>query len=271
MVDESSENIRVPTHRLYLDESGDHRYENVNDISSRYLTILGCVFERQKDYLAMNTAMNEIKARFWPGADPDKPVIFHREDIIRKRGYFKVFEDRNVLESFNQMLLKLLAEPNYAIINVTLDKAQHLKRYKYADHPYAYCVHVMLERYVFWLNEHRKQGDVLAESRGKEDLHLKRVYRSIWQDGTLFKKSDFFQVALTSKEIKIKPKLNNIAGLQIADMLAYPLREKIFHERNIRTHNFKGRFSELVYNAVVSKIRKGPGGKLNGFGEIFID
>lgn len=271
MVDEALTPIRVPTHRLYLDESGDHRYDNVENISSRYLTLLGCIFERQKDYLGMNARMNEIKTKFWPNADPDKPVIFHREDIVRKRGYFKIFEDQRILESFNQELLRLLAESNYVIINVTLDKAQHLKRYKYPDHPYAYCVHVMLERYVFWLNQYRKQGDVLAESRGKEDLHLKRVYRAIWQDGTSFKKPDFFQKALTSKEIKIKPKLNNIAGHQIADMLAYPLREKIFYERNIRTQNFKGKFSELVYNAVVGKIRKGTWGKLKGFGEIFLD
>ncbi len=157
------------------------------------------------------------------------------------------------------------------IINVTLDKASHLKRYKYPDHPYAYCVHVMLERYVFWLNQYRKQGDVLAESRGKEDLHLKRVYRTIWQDGTLYKKADFFQGALTSKEIKIKPKLNNIAGHQIADLLAYPLREKMLHEKKIRIHNFKGKFSELIYNAVAGKIRRGAHGKLEGYGEIFID
>jgi hypothetical protein len=154
---------------------------------------------------------------------------------------------------------------------VTLDKAAHLKKYKYPDHPYAYCIHVMLERYSLYLEGIQNVGDVLAESRGKEDLHLKRVYRTLWQDGTAFKNSDFFQKTLTSKEIKIKPKLNNIAGLQIADMLAYPLREKILFEKNIRTHNFKGKFSELVYDAVVGKIRKGTCNRLKGFGEIFLD
>ena len=267
---EIAHEIRVPSHRLYLDESGDHRYDNVEVISSGYLTLLGCIFEREKDYLELNSKMNALKNKYWPNADPDKPVIFHREDMVRKRGYFNVFEESEILESFNRDLLDLLSSAPYAVINVTLDKATHLKRYKYPNHPYEYCVHVMLERYVFWLNEMRKQGDVLAESRGKEDLHLKRVYRSIWQDGTLFKKAEFFQKALTSKEIKIKPKLNNIAGLQIADMLAYPLREKLFYEKGIRRHNFKGRFSELVYESVASKIRRGEKGKLKGFGEIFI-
>ena len=112
----------------------------------------------------------------------------------------------------------------------------------------------------------------MAESRGKEDLALKKVRRAIWEDGTMHQTDPvFFQRRLTSKEIKIKPKSSNIPGLQIADLLAYPLREKLLYEKKIRSSNFIGNFSEVVYKAVSSKFRKHPQtGRTAGYGEIFL-
>ena len=128
----------------------------------------------------------------------------------------------------------------------------------------------MLERYAFWLSEQKAEGDVMGESRGKEDLELKKEYRRIWLDGTIQKPdSSLFQTKLTSKEIKIKPKTSNIPGLQIADLLAYPLKEKLLHERSIRK-NFVGTFSEKIYSAVEKKIRRSSFGRTAGYGEIFL-
>ena len=140
------ESVRVPTHRLYLDESGDHRYVDLDDISRQYLTILGCIFERDKDYTEMSGKMAAIKQKYWPHQDPDKPIIFHREDMVRKRGAFSVLADKTILKSFNEDLIDCLSSSNYSIINVTIDKKSHLTRYKYPEHPYHYCIQVMLER-----------------------------------------------------------------------------------------------------------------------------
>jgi len=120
----------------------------------------------------------------------------------------------------------------------------------------------MLERYAFWLTENSTEGDVMGESRGIEDLELKKEYRAIWQDGTMQKPDpSLFQTRLTSKEIKIKPKSSNIPGLQIADLLAYPLREKLLFDKGIR-NNYTGNFNETVYKSVADKIRKNPMGRL---------
>jgi len=262
--------IRVPIHRLYLDESGDHLYNNLDEISRRYLTILGCIFEREHDYVEMAQKMLAIKKTFWPDQDPDKPIIFHREDMVRKRPPFHILGDPNTQKNFDAAMLDLLAASRYSVINVTIDKQSHQKRYKYPEHPYHYCLQVMLERYAFWLTENSTEGDVMGESRGLEDLELKKEYRSIWQDGTMQKPDPaLFQTRLTSKEIKIKPKSSNIPGLQIADLLAYPLREKLLFDKRIR-NNYTGKFNETVYKSVAEKIRKSPAGKTAGFGEIFV-
>jgi len=169
-------------------------------------------------------------------------------------------------------LIDYLKRQRFVIINIVLDKKAHAIQYKYPINPYEYCLTAMLERYCGWLKMKRKFGDVLAESRGgKEDRQLKAVYKNIYYHGTNQRDAKFFNNALTSCEIKIKPKITNIAGLQIADILAYPLKEKIFYERGIRANNFVGTFNERAYKAVSNKFnRQMFTGRIAGYGEVFI-
>jgi hypothetical protein len=74
----------------------------------------------------------------------------------------------------------------------------------------------------------------MAESRGgKEDRRLKAAYERLWEQGTDFVPPDQFQRALTSKQLKMKTKANNIAGLQLADLIAHPSRNEILRELDL--------------------------------------
>jgi hypothetical protein len=42
-----------------------------------------------------------------------------------------------------------------------------------------------------------------------------------------------FHEALTSRQLKVKAKSNNIAGLQVADLLAHPSRNEILAENGL--------------------------------------
>jgi hypothetical protein len=264
---------RSPEYRLYIDEAGDHTYIDLDYVSHRYLALLGCVFERAEDYKKAAEELEGLKREFWPNPDPDRPVIFHREDMINCRKYFSIFKEEQVRVAFDEKLIDFLQDQRFLIINVVLDKKAHQKQYIKPINPYDYCLTAMLERYCGWLKLKNKLGDVLAESRGgREDKQLKKVYKHIFYHGTNQRTdSKFFSNVLTSHEIKVKPKSNNIAGLQIADILAYPLKEKFFYTRGIRKDNFSGTFNGKVYQAVKSKYnRQIYTGKISGYGEIFI-
>ena len=265
--------IKVPSHRLYLDEAGDHTYRDLSYVSHRYLGLLGCLFERDNDYKFADRELNELKKEFWPKPDPDRPVIFHREEMVHCKGYFSIFKDQDVRQRFDERLLAFLARQKFVIINVILDKKTHVDRYKNPINPYQYCLTAMLERYCGWLKFRNVYGDVMAESRGgQEDQQLKKVYSGIFSGGTNQRSDpDFFNQVLTSREIKIKPKVANISGLQIADILAYPLKEKLFYTEGIRTNNFLGTFNERIFNAVKMKYNQQFfSGKVRGYGEVFI-
>jgi hypothetical protein len=42
-----------------------------------------------------------------------------------------------------------------------------------------------------------------------------------------------FHEVFTSKQLKVKPKANNVSGLQLADLVAHPSRNEILNENNL--------------------------------------
>lgn len=73
---------------------------------------------------------------------------------------------------------------------------------------------ILIERFFFFLESVNAVGDVMVESRGgKEDVRLKKSYLRIFENGTQFVDAVRLQKRLTSKELKVKPKMLNIACL----------------------------------------------------------
>jgi hypothetical protein len=89
----------------------------------------------------------------------------------------------------------------------------------------------------------------MAESRGgKEDRRLKDSFERLWQNGTDYVAPEDFRKSLTSRQLKVKTKANNIAGLQLADLIAHPSRNEILKEQGL----FTGKIS--VFGAEVIEI-----------------
>jgi hypothetical protein len=262
-------NTAVPTktYRMYVDESGDHTYSE----NKRYLALTGVIFETKNYKEVFHPIFEAFKQKHFPH-NPDDPVILHRREIVDRSGPFWRLRDLEQEKNFNAELLELLTAQKFSIITVVIDKKAHIERYgEHALHPYHYCLVALLERYCGVLNFHNVQGDVLAESRGgREDMQLKEAYRNVYESGTSFRKLDFFQKTLKSKEIKIKPKTANIAGLQIADLLAHPCKIEILHEKG-HIENWDGAYEKQICECVRGKYNKHKfNGQIDGYGKVFI-
>lgn len=255
------------TYRMYIDESGDHTYSE----GKRYLGLTGVIFESQNYKDIFRPSFEEFKEKHFPH-NPDEPVILHRREILDKSGPFWRLRDEEKHKSFDDDFIELLEKSKFKIITVVIDKKAHFDRYKEsALHPYHFCLVALLERYCGVLNYYNVRGDVLAESRGgREDMQLKDAYENVYESGTNFRKQDFFQKSLTSKEIKIKPKSANIAGLQLADLLAHPCSIEILYEKKHIT-NWDGEYEKRVCKSINKKYNKHVhNGKIDGYGKIFI-
>lgn len=210
--------------RLYIDESGDHVFRDTHTINHRYLCLLGC-WIKNPAYLDFHDDLESIKRIHIPH-HPDEPVILHREDIVHARKVFKVFRDPVKRAAFDQDLLNIIAKTEFRMTAVIIDKDKLREQYGAgAGHPYNLGLGFLLQRYAGYLNHINRTGDVMAEARGGvEDRLLKESYSRVHMHGAWITRAGYFQAALTSQELKIKQKKENIAGLQLADLLVNPAK-----------------------------------------------
>jgi hypothetical protein len=114
-------NIRMKRYRLYIDESGDHTFGKLEDVGRQYLCLLGMFIDQEMYRSSFYPALEKLKQNHFPH-NPDEPLILHRSDIINKRGAFGRLADPEKEFLFNTDLLNFLANEDYKIIGVVIDK-----------------------------------------------------------------------------------------------------------------------------------------------------
>jgi hypothetical protein len=258
-----------PRYRLYLDESGDHTYNLLDDPSHRFLALLGVWFRLGIEYNLFSQDMEEFKREIF-GYRADRQVILHRTDIINRRGPFGRLREPEIEARFNEGLLELIRAAPFTMICVILDKQRHLAKYSNPFHPYHYCLTAILDRYCSWLNDRRAVGDVMGESRGRiEDQQLRKAYLGVYENGTILFHYPHHQRVLTSNDMRLQPKVANVAGLQLADILAHPVKQECLVERGL-IPDLGAVFGRRVYEAVEDKLNCGWGGRVESYGKVFL-
>ena len=221
-------------YRLYIDEVGDPSLKNSGDPNHRFLSLTGVIVDLAYVQRRMHPDLEALKSRYFD-SHPDEPVIMHRKEIVNRRPPFQALRARAVEAAFNKDLLNLLREWEYCVVTVCIDKRNHVVAYgTWRYDPYHYCMAVLLERFSSWLKRKGARGNVMAETRGgKEDRQLKTSFRRLWERGTDYVGPEQFQETLTSRKLRFKQKTANIAGLQLADLLAHPSRCETLNEQGL--------------------------------------
>lgn len=259
-------------YRLYIDESGDHNVNGSKKPQDIYLGVTGIMIQDSVSNKDLHIEMEAIKTELFD-QKPGNPVIFHRDEIIGKKGIYAKLWDPELREEFDNRLLSLLDNQRYIIISTVLNKTNHKERYQdRAINPYNYCLDLLIERYCGLLRYLGAVGDVLAESRGKrENRLLEQEYAELYQFGTHYCDFCVVQSTLTSSQIKIKDKSENIDGLQLADILAYPCKQDILIESKIIPDD-RTKYEDQISGVISSKYNKNYfSGRVWGYGKKIID
>ncbi len=242
---------RRPDYTMYIDESGNH---DLNCERERYLGLTGVICSRQHMDAVVAPSMEQLKKRFWPSLPVGQPIL-HRKDIVWAKGPFRNLHDQCIRAAFDKCLLALLRDWQYTLVSVVIDKHAHRNMYTRPYHAYHYCLQILLERYVMFLEHRSKCGSVLAEARGKKmDQALEKEYRSILDNGTGFSQDanvngSRYQRCLTNSQIRLDRKTANQPGLQIADLLVHESRDEVLahfgHDRPA-PRPFQQRLVEII-------------------------
>jgi len=247
-------------YRIYIDEVGSSDLKATADPVNRFISLTGVVIDLQHVKEVITPEMNELKNRFF-SQHPDEPIVFHRKEMMNRKYPFHSLKNVDIEKEFNDALLSCLSKWFFKVITVVIDKYEHRQQYEvWRYDPYHYAMSIIFERYHLRLKEIGQKGDMMFESRGgKEDTRLKESYRNIFKNGTDYIKPEDIDETLTSKELKIKPKTANIAGLQIADLLAYPSQRHVlkhYHLLNDGRLTFSERIMEVVQSKFFTKDHK---------------
>ena len=253
-------------YRLYVDEVGNSDLGASHDPNHRYLSLTGIILELDYVQSTVFPSIEDLKQRYF-GSHPDDPIILHRKELVNKKPPFDSLYDPGIEQAFNHDLLGLLNDLDYVVITVVIDKLEHQTRYQaWRFDPYHYCLTVLVERYVLWLQSKNARGDVMAESRGgREDRRLKDSFERVVEQGSDFIRPDVFATCLTSRQLKVKSKSNNIAGLQLADLIAYPSYRAALarHNNQPLPVNFGGQIAQILE---ATKLHRSLTGQINGWG-----
>jgi hypothetical protein len=253
-------------YRLYIDEVGNPDLGASADPNHRYLSLTGVILDLAYVDDTVFPALEALKRTFF-GSHPDDPIVLHRKELVNKKPPFEVLQDPAAEAAFNRELLALFQTWEYTVLTVVIDKLEHQQRYRtWRFDPYHYGLTVMVERYILWLRQRAVQGDVMSESRGgKEDRRLKDSFERVCQEGSDFVPPDQFQAHLTSRQLKVKSKANNIAGLQLADLMAHASFRATLARREGHplAANFGGQIAAILE---ASKYHRNAAGVIEGWG-----
>jgi hypothetical protein len=253
-------------YRMYVDEVGNSDLRASSNPNHRYLSLTGVIVSL--DYVAaqLHPRLEDLKGRYF-GSHPDTPVILHRKELVNQYPPFEALRGPATKATFDTELMGLIRTLDYVVITAVIDKLAHLNRYgSWSYDPYHYCLTILLERYALWLAERGQRGDVMAESRGKkEDRRLEREFSEIYVSGTPHVSHADFVARLTSSQLKVKPKSANVAGLQLADLIAHPsfVASKCRREAQPLPINFGGQVAQVLESL---KYRRNWQGRIEGYG-----
>lgn len=214
---------------LFLDECGDQNLANF-DPSFPIFTLCGIVLSEEQLQI-LSSQINDLKKVFWG----DKKIILHSRDIRKCQNGFELFFNLETKQSFYERINEILGQDIYTIICCAILKEPYIRQYGKLNDVYGQSLSFIMERTVFYLDGVKKSNielTTIIEKRGKkEDSSLLAYYNSLIDRGTYWVTAD--RIKSYFKNFQMKAKQDNIIGLQVADLIAYPITRHILDENAV--------------------------------------
>ena len=241
-------------YKSFLDETGDH---SLNVIDNQYpiFILVSCIFEENYYNDQVIAKFDRFKNRYFGNTN----VVLHNYDIKKQKGTFKILADKKKRIPFYRGLHALISSLQFNIIASVIMK-KDLKRIRHkltsiSSDPYEMCFEFFLERYVMLMQRRRNSGDMSFESRDdSSNMKLMAIYERYKKNGS----SGISNADIKKRIISISfpAKSANIAGHQVADMIASAIARRILHPDK----------ENRLYEAIKSKFVRGKDNVLIGCG-----
>lgn len=212
---------QMPSHIVFLDESGDHSMQHI-DLQFPVFALAGVIFESDYYYKIANPIIDGLKYKYWG----NRNIIFHSVDIRKQKGSFTILRDPQIRQSFLPDVNTMIQDLDFKIVSSGIHKADHYRQYMMPENPYSLTLEFIMERIFFYFRNTNKQCLLIAESRDDADnRRLYTVFDHLMRNGNSNISSRELRNCIT--DLKFMPKSNNENGNQISDLVVYPIARKI--------------------------------------------
>jgi len=206
----------------FIDECGTPSLDKIDEEFPVFL--MSTVIVTRDNYAELIIpALSRLKLKFWP----HEGVNLHSRDIRKASGDFMCMQVKETRDSMIAEITKFMSH-DYTLFITCISKKRHLEKYGVrAINPYELALKLTFERVLHFMEGNGEDAlPIIAEARGpKEDNKLAAAFVKLTSEGTEYHTAEAFgkrRLTLTFRN-----KSDNIAGLQIADLAAYPYARKI--------------------------------------------
>jgi len=206
---------------LYIDECGDQNLANFDE-QFPIFTLCGVIVPEDKRIL-LEQQIHDLKAEFFA----TQHVILHSRDIRKCQKGFEILFDLDTKKHFYERVNQILGQKDvYVIVACAIMKEPYIRHFGKLNDVYAQSLSFVLERAVFYLesshNDEKNELHTVVEMRGKkEDSSLQSFYVQLLDKGTYWINAE--RLKNIAKSFTHLPKKANVIGLQVADLVAYPI------------------------------------------------
>ena len=210
---------------LFIDECGHHNLDKIDPIFPCF-AVCGILVSKF-NYLDIEQRIDAIKSKFWG----DKKVILRSYNIRNGKKEFSIFIDNpGGFDDFVNNINSLVTDSKFKIICPVIHKQEHKDRYKGKAHgAYEIAISFLLQRCIYCLSKvytrTPKKLNIILEKRSPElDAKIENHISALMTFGDKYISSqDYSQYG---HSVEFANKYQDYAGLQIADLMAYPILTK---------------------------------------------
>lgn len=206
---------RFSDYVVYVDESGDHSLASIDKDYPVFVLAL-CIFHKRHYAEKIVPAVEKLKFNYF-GHDS---VVLHENEIRKQKGDFAFLAHRPTRDAFMAGLTSIMEASNFILVACVVDKARVNRAAGAASNPYHIALGMGLEALRGFLAEKGQDAvktHVVVECRGKkEDAELELEFRRICDGDNPGNRVLPFDVVFADKR-------TNLAGLQLADLVARPV------------------------------------------------
>ena len=199
--------------------------------------------------------IDRFKRELFGSAD----IILHTSDIARNRNGFEAMLAPDFRKRFYARMNDLMTNLPYSVVACAIHKEERLSRYGLAAvDPYLLCLDILVELFCFEIGNQRKGGVIVAERRGQTlDRQLELAWLNLKVKGT--RRVRGRQIDDRIAGLSLRSKSDNIAGLQLADLVVSPIGRYVL-----------GKPTKGDWEVIRRKFRRSPQGVVDGYGLVVL-